>query len=73
MIYGGLGILAVEKLGSSPTPSDPLPSVSSTGATNRKTEKERQLADERGEKGVGKEVNHTTARSLVFFKTFSTL
>jgi hypothetical protein len=31
-------------------------------ATRRKTEKERQLADCKRGKGVGKEPNHTTAR-----------
>jgi hypothetical protein len=33
--------------------------------SHRKTEKERQLAEGRGGKGVGEEPNHTTARKLV--------
>jgi hypothetical protein len=31
-------------------------------STHRKTEKERQLADEDGKEGVGEESNHTSAR-----------
>jgi hypothetical protein len=58
---------------STPLPPSPVSKLDSTGDAHRKTEKERQLADERGEKGVGKEPNHTTARSLVFYKSFSTL
>jgi hypothetical protein len=33
-------------------------------ATHRKTEKERQVADRRGEKGVGEEPKHTTPGKL---------
>jgi hypothetical protein len=55
MIYRGTGFLAVVSFGTSPFP---LPSVSSTG--DSKTEKERQLADGKGRKGMGEEPNSTT-------------
>jgi hypothetical protein len=42
-------------------PSPSLPTVPRQ-ATNRKTEKERQLSDGRGVKGVGVEPNHTHIR-----------
>jgi hypothetical protein len=40
----------------------PSPSVISTSDAHWKTEKERQLADGTGGRGVGRELNHTTAR-----------
>jgi hypothetical protein len=56
-------------------PPPPLPSVSSTSeATHRKTEKESQLANGRGGgEGVGEDLNYTTARRLVLYKSLSTL
>jgi hypothetical protein len=75
MIYRGAGFLAVPAVYDLvllyPL-SPPLPAVSST-ATHRKTEKERQLADGRGGRGWGEEQNHTTAESLVLYKSYSTL
>ena len=47
MIYRGPGFLAFVWFGSSPTPSPPFSSVNSK-ATHRKTEKDRQLANDRG-------------------------
>jgi hypothetical protein len=49
--YRGPGFLAVVLFGSSPTPS-PLSRQLARSATHRKTEKERQVADRRREKGV---------------------
>jgi hypothetical protein len=55
MIYGGPGFLAVPELGSSPAPSpSPVSRLDWDDATHKKTVKERQLANEREEKGVGK-------------------
>jgi hypothetical protein len=42
-------------------------------ATHRKTEEERQLADERGEKGGGRSQIIRRRESLVFYKSFNTL
>jgi hypothetical protein len=54
-------------------PPPPLPSVSSTSeATHRKTEKESQLANGRGGKGVGEDPNYATGRRLVLYKSLST-
>ncbi len=43
-------------------PRSPSPVSKLNQVTQRKTEKERQLADKRGGKGVGEEPNHTIER-----------
>ncbi len=62
MFYRGQGFFAVIWFGSSPHPIPPLPSVSTRPGTQRKTEKEIQLADKSGGEGVGEEPNQTTTR-----------
>jgi len=58
---------------SAPRPPSPISRQSAGPATHRKTEKERQLADGRGGKGVGVEPNHTTARKPGPLKIFNPL
>ncbi len=72
MIYRGQGFPAVLVwFGSYPTPHfPPLPSVRSTGDTQKDWERETTYSQERGE-GVLDEPNHTG--SLVFYKSINTL
>ncbi len=65
MIYRGPGFLAVELIGSSPSPfPPPLRSVRWTGHTHEDGGKE-SITDERGGEGegVGEEPNHMMARN----------
>jgi hypothetical protein len=55
-----------------PTPP-PLPSVSSTSESHRKTEKKRQLSDWRGGKGWARSRILRPQESLVLYKSFNTL
>jgi hypothetical protein len=76
MINRGAGFLAVVLFVYSPTPLSPSPSVRSirtTGDTQVKTEKERQLADGRGGEGVGEEQIIRWRESLVLYKSFNIL
>jgi hypothetical protein len=76
MIYRGPGFLTVVWFGSSPTPHPSPPSLLSeslTGVIQEDRDRETTCWRERGMKGVGLEPNHTTARSLVLYKSFTTL
>ncbi len=74
MIYRRQGFLAGVRFGSSPSPFPPsLPSASCLSFSVFLCLAGRAYCRERRVKWPGEEPNHTTARSLVSFKSFNTL
>ncbi len=67
------GFLAVVRFGSSPTPSPPLPSVSSTGGTQKDWERDTSCWRERVRRGWARNRIIRPQESLVLYKSFNTL
>ncbi len=72
MIYRGPGFLAGVWFRSSPTPSPPLPSVSSTGDPEEDWEREKTCWRERSEEW-GRSQIIRRRENLVFYESFNTL